>query len=326
MTILVGDIGGTHSRMAYYNVEGGKFSCFVKEIYPSGDYSGLDAIVGKFVATYGANSELVCLAVAGPVRDGQVRTTNLPWIVDASRIAQALGLKAVTLINDLEALAYAVDVLEPKDLVVLNEGDAKATGNVAVIAAGTGLGEAGLYWDGSRHLPFACEGGHTDFAPTDELQDELLRHLRAQFGHVSWERLVCGPGLLNIYNFLRNAGYGEEPDWLKLEMQQADPASQITRHGLEGTSPLCTRALELFASLYGCEAGNLALKIMANGGVYLGGGIAPKIVDKLRGPSFLKPFTKKGRMSDLLKAIPVRVILNDEAGLLGAARCAALRA
>jgi len=324
--ILVGDIGGTHSRLAYYNVGRGGLDCFVKEIYPSVDYNSLDAIVGKFVATHGARSGLVCLAVAGPVRDGQVRTTNLPWVVDASRLAQTLALKAVTLINDLEALAYAVDVLEPEDLMVLNEGDSKATGNVAVIAAGTGLGEAGLYWDGSRHFPFACEGGHTDFAPTDELQDELLRHLRAQFGHVSWERLVCGPGLINIYSFLRDVRHIHEPDWLRLEMEQRDPASQITRHGIDGTSPLCMEALELFVSLYGNEAGNLALKIMATGGVYLGGGIAPKIVDKLRGSSFFKAFTTKGRMSELLKAMPIRVILNDEAGLLGAAHCAALRA
>ena len=325
MIILAGDIGGTHSRIAYYNDDGDKLECLVKEIYSSVDYSSLDAIVGKFVATHGAKSRQVCFAVAGPVRDGQVRTTNLPWTVDAKQLGRALALKNVILLNDLEAIAYAVGVLQPKDLAILNEGDSKAVGNMAVIAAGTGLGEAGLYWDGSRHLPFACEGGHADFAPTNELQDELLRYLRAQFGHVSWERVVCGPGLLNIYNFLRNVSYGDEPDWLKVGLGQGDPASQITRHGIEGDSALCTQALELFVSLYGSEAGNFALKIMATGGVYLGGGIAPKIVDQLRGSSFLKAFSTKGRMSDLLKAMPIRVILNDDAGLLGAAHYAALR-
>jgi len=325
MMILTGDIGGTHSRIAYYGLEKGHLEFLVEEIYPSGEYTGLDEIVREFTASHGENSTQACFGVAGPVRNGRVRVTNLPWIVDASRLEQELALKTVTIINDLEAIAYSIDVLESKDFAILNEGDSKATGNAAVIASGTGLGEAGLYWDGSRRWPFACEGGHTDFAPSDELQDGLLRYLRAQFGHVSWERVVCGPGLLNIYNFLRNEGHMEEPDWLKLEMERGDPAARITRHGIEGTSPLCVQALDLFISLYGNEAGNLALKVMATGGVYLGGGIAPKIVDKLRGSSFLRAFSTKGRMSDLLKAIPIRIILTDRAGLLGAAHCAALK-
>jgi len=325
MMILTGDIGGTHSRIAYYGLEKGHLEFLVEEIYPSGEYTGLDEIVRKFTASHGEKSTQACFGVAGPVRNGRVRVTNLPWIVDASRLEQGLALKTVTIINDLEAIAYSVDVLQSKDFAILNKGDSEAAGNGAVIASGTGLGEAGLYWDGSRRLPFACEGGHTDFAPADELQDELLRHLRAQFGHVSWERLVCGPGLNNIYNFLRDVRHGDEPDWLKLEMERGDPPSRITRHGIEGTSPLCVQALDLFVSLYGNEAGNLALKIMATGGVYLGGGIAPKIVDKLGGPSFMTAFTTKGRMSDLLKTIPIRVILSDRAGLLGAAHCAALK-
>jgi len=325
MIILAGDIGGTHSRIAYCNFEKGQLELLVEETYPSADYTGLDEIVGKFVASHGQTSTQACFGVAGPVHDGRVRITNLPWIVDAFRLEQGLALGPVTIINDLEAIAYSVDVLETSDFAILNEGDSKAVGNAAVIAAGTGLGEAGLYWDGTRHFPFACEGGHSDFAPTDELQDELLCQSRAQFGHVSWERLVCGPGLLNIYNFLRDVRHVQEPDWLKLEMKQGDPAGHVSKHGIDGTSALCVQALELFVSLYGSEAGNLALKIMATGGLYLGGGIAPKIVDKLRSPSFLTAFSTKGRMSDLLKAIPIRVILNDKAGLLGAAHCAALR-
>lgn len=326
MIILVGDIGGTHSRIAYCAFEGGQAECVVEEIYPSIEYHSLDAIVGKFVASYGKRSKRACFAVPGPVRDGRVQTTNLPWTVGASRLEQDLGLKTVALINDLEAIAFGIDVLKPEDLAVVSEGGRDAAGNAAVIAAGTGLGEAGLYWDGTRRLPFACEGGHTDFAPIDDLQYGLFRYLSARFGHVCWERVVSGPGLCSIYNFLRDGGHGNEPDWLKLEIEQGDPASQISRHGLDGTNALCVQALDLFVSLYGREAGNLALKIMATGGVFLGGGIAPKILAKLRGPSFLKAFTSKGRMSELLKAIPVRVILNDKAGLLGAAHCAALRA
>jgi len=326
MIILVGDVGGTHTRIAYCDFERGQIDCLVEEIYPSVDYIGLDAIVRKFVATHGAKSKRACFGVAGPVHDGRVQTTNLPWVVDASRLSHELGLETVTVINDLQAIAYAIDVLEQKDLIALNEGDSRAVGNAAVIAAGTGLGEAGLFWNGTRHVPFPCEGGHADFAPTDELQDGLLRHLRARFGHVSWERLVSGPGLVNIYEFLCEESKCNEPDWLKHAIERGDPAAQISIHGVHGTDELCVKALELFVSLYGNEAGNLALKLMARGGIYLGGGIAPKIIDKLRGPSFLKAFTTKGRMSNLLKAMPVRVILNDKAGLLGAAYCAGSRA
>jgi glucokinase len=325
MNILVGDIGGTHSRIAYCDFDKDQFKLLVEEIYPSIDYAGLEDIVGKFTATHGERSTQACFGVAGPVRNGRSQITNLPWSVDASRLEQSLGLKNLIIINDLEAIAYGIDLLEPNDLATLNEGDSKARGNAAVIAAGTGLGEAGLYWNGVRGLPFACEGGHSDFAPADELQDELLCHLRAQFGHVSWERLICGSGLVNIYDFLRDVRQGEEPNWLRVEMKQGDCASVISRHALDGTSALCVETLELFVALYGSEAGNLGLKIMATGGVYLGGGIAPKIVDKLCGPIFLKAFTTKGRMGSLLKAMPVRVILSDKAGLLGAAHCAALK-
>jgi len=325
MIILAGDIGGTNSRIAYYDFDKGRLALVVEEVYPSIDYTGLEEIVRKFIATHGATCKQACFGVAGPVHNGRARITNLPWIVDSTRLQKGLGLNTVTVINDLEATAYSVAVLEPKDYTVLNEGDSNAIGNAAVIAAGTGLGEAGLFWDGVTRTPFACEGGHCDFAPADELQDDLLRHLRALFGHVSWERIVCGPGLVNIYEFLRDVRHLPEPEWLKAELKHGDRAGHISRHGIEGSNPLCVQALELFVSLYGSEAGNLALKIMATGGIYLGGGIAPKIIDKLRGPGFLRAFSTKGRMSDLLKAVPVRVILNDKAGLIGAAHCATLK-
>jgi glucokinase len=325
MIILAGDIGGTHSRIAYYNFEGGHLEAVIEEVYPSIEYTGLEEIISKFIGTHGDRCKHACFGVAGPVHHGRAIITNLPWIVDSSRLREGLGLNTVTVINDLEAIAYSVAVLEAKDYAVLNEGDPKALGNAAVIAAGTGLGEAGLFWDGSRRIPFACEGGHCDFSPADELQDELLRHLRAQFGHVSWERMVCGPGLVNIYEFLRDVRHVAEPDWLKQDLKKTDIASQISRHGIDGTNSLCVQAMDLFVSLYGSEAGNLALKIMATGGIYLGGGIAPKIIDKLRSPEFIKAFSTKGRMSDLLRSIPVRVILNDKSGLLGAAYCATLQ-
>jgi glucokinase len=217
-------------------------------------------------------------------------------------------------------------MLAPGDFVTLNQGVPDAVGNAAVIAAGTGLGEAGLYWDGLQHRPFAGEGGHSSFAPSDPLQVELLSFLSHEFGHVSWERVLSGPGLHNIYRFLRDTGRGEEPDWLTREMQQHDPPAVISQVALAGTSTLCRQALDLFVTLYGAEAGNLALKIMAIAGVYVGGGIAPKIIRKLTDSTFIHAFAAKGRLKPLLQAIPVRIIMNDRVALLGAARFATLQA
>jgi glucokinase len=245
-------------------------------------------------------------------------------VVDSGVVARELALKSVGLINDLEANAWGIAMLEATDFAVLNEGASDASGNAAIISAGTGLGEAGLYWDGRQHRPFATEGGHTDFAPRNHLEMELLDYLLKQFRRVSCERVVSGPGLLNIYHFLRDSGRGEEPPWLAERMRQQDPAAVVSAAGLNGESELCVQALDLFVSIYGAEAGNLALKVMATGGVYLGGGIAPKIVRKLKDPVFLNAFTAKGRMKPLLQAMPVRVILNPKTALLGAARFATL--
>jgi glucokinase len=269
-----------------------------------------------------------CFGVAGPVVGGQhVATPNLMWDVDASVIARTLDQPQVGLINDLEANAHGIFALEDKDLAVLNAGKAGATGNIAVISAGTGLGEAGMYWDGAQHHPFAGEGGHCDYAPHTDLELHLLRYLQGKFGaHVSWERVLSGPGLANVYAFLRDTGRGTEPDWLAALILAGDGRADIARAALEGRSELCVRALDVFVAAYGHEASNLALKLMASGGVYLGGGIAPQIVDKLKGPAFMEAFTAKGRLTPLLATIPVQVILNDDTALLGAARCAALRA
>jgi glucokinase len=236
-----------------------------------------------------------------------------------------LGIRTVELINDLEANAYGIVLLEPRDFVVLNEGVPDASGTAALISAGTGLGEAGLHWEGNHYQPFPSEGGHADFAPRNELEVDLLLFLLNQYEHVSYERVLSGSGLYNIYKFLRDTGRGDEPVWLADQMRLEDPSAVISRAALEGSCELCVHALDEFISFYGAEAGNLALKFMATGGVFVGGGIAPKIIQKLRGSGFMEAFVAKGRMKQLLESIPVRVILNDKTALVGAARYAMLR-
>jgi glucokinase len=324
--ILAGDIGGTNSRLAFFSERGGRLEPVAEGTYASRRHVNLQAIVRKFVSAHDLPVDVACFGVAGPVRNGRTEAVNLAWAVDARELAQALPRSAISLLNDLEAHAYGVAMLASEDFVMLNQGAADASGNAAVIAAGTGLGEAGLYWDGQQHRPFAGEGGHTNFAPTDPLQVELLNFLSREFGHVSWERVLSGPGLHNIYRFLRDTGRGEEPDWLTREMQQRDPAAVISQAALAGTSALCRQALDLFVALYGAEAGNVALKLMATAGVYVGGGIAPKIIRKLTDSTFMDAFVAKGRLKLLLEAIPVRIIMNDKAALLGAARFAVQQA
>ncbi len=325
--LLAGDIGGTSTRIGLFDVVAGKVEPVVTETYVSREHPGLDAIARTFRGVHGQALAGACFGVAGPVIDGHVETPNLAWDVDAARLARTLALPQVGVINDLEANAHGIFTLEAADFVVLNAGAPGATGNIAVISAGTGLGEAGMYWDGARHHPFATEGGHADFAPHTDLELELLRYLRGKLeGHVSWERVVSGPGLASIYEFLRDTGHGSEPDWLAQALRAGDAPAVISAAALDGKSDLCVKALDLFVSAYGDEAGNLALKMMATGGVYLGGGIAPRIVKKLEEPGFMNAFTDKGRLAPLLRTMPVRVIANDKTALFGAARCAALRA
>jgi glucokinase len=324
--ILAGDIGGTHARLAFFDVNSGDFRLVSAAVFPSREYSGLDQIVTQFVDSSSLHPDAACFGVAGPVRNGHVETSNLPWTIEAKRLANELNIPKALLINDLEANAWGISTLADKDVICLNQVKGQPVGNQAVIAAGTGLGEAGLYWDGTNYHIFACEGGHSDFAPRNELEIELLRYLSARFGHVSYERIVSGPGLVNVFHFLRDTGRGNEPTWLTDEMQHSDPAAAISRAAIAGKCPLCEQALDLFVSIYAAEAGNLALKLLATGGVYLGGGIAPKLVAKLVGPLFMQSFVGKGRMQSLLEAIPVKVITNEQTALLGAARCAATTA
>jgi glucokinase len=324
--ILAGDIGGTNSRLASFEVVQGRVQPSVEETFPSRESASLDDIVRAFVSKHNLRITHACFGIAGPIRHGRSEAINLAWVVDAQSLAQQLGLTTVGLINDLEANAYGAAALAPEDFVVLNEGTAEAEGNAAVIAAGTGLGEAGLYWDGKQHWPFASEGGHASFAPDNALQVELLQYLQSRFTHVSWERVLSGPGLYNVYTFLRDTQRGVEPAWLTEELHQGDPSAAVSRAGLAGTCDLCVQTLDLFVTLYGAEAGNLALKVMATGGVFVGGGIAPRIIAKLQGTAFTQAFCAKGRLQPVLEAIPIRVIMNDKTALYGAARCAALRA
>jgi glucokinase len=322
--ILAGDIGGTNARLAYFQPQNGYLRLVAERVFPSREHSELGEIVSMFLADSATLPDAACFGIAGPVRNGRVETSNLPWVIEQARLAKQIHLPATLLINDLEASAWGVAALAAGDFVPLHEVNGPAIGNQAVIAPGTGLGEAGMFWDGTRHHVFACEGGHTDFAPQGDLQIGLLRYLQAQFEHVSYERVLSGPGLVNVYAFLRESGCGEESPAFREELKKSDAAAVISRAALDGTSALAGQALDLWISVYGAEASNLALKLMATGGLYLAGGISPKIISTLTGTGFMQAFLEKGRLSPLLEAIPVQVIMNDKIGLLGAARCAAV--
>ncbi len=316
--ILAGDIGGTKTNLAFFS---DSLAVVASRKFPSREHTGFGEIVGEFLKDTGMKADKACFGVAGAVIDGRCHATNLPWIVDAPELAARLGIRTVGLVNDLEANAWGIGVLKAADFALLNEGR-PAKGNQAVISAGTGLGEAGLYWNGKKHLPFACEGGHSGFTPTNEIEAELGRYLLKRDGFAEAEQVLSGPGLHNIYLFLRDSGRGTECPWLAEEMSRHDPAPCISRAALEGTCPISVQALEMFVSIYGTEAANLALKTMATGGVFVGGGIAPKILEMLIGGKFLQAFLTRGPMRYLLEAIPVRVILNDRTALLGAAHYA----
>jgi len=324
--ILAGDIGGTHARLAVFDVTQGRLQLVTSSTFPSQQFAGLDDIVVQFVKAVGIQPTQACFGIAGPVTNGRVEASNLPWIVEAAKLAQELKISAVELINDLEATGWGIGALSSSDAVPLNNVVSKEPGNQAVIAAGTGLGEGGLYWDGARHHVFASEGGHCDFAPLDDLQLDLVEYLRKRYGHVSYERVLSGPGLVNVFDFLRDTGKGTPPDWLIAEMAEHDAAAAISRSGLAGKCSMCEQALEIFAAIFGAEAGNLALKLKATGGVFLAGGIAPKILPKLTTPTFMDAFLNKGRLRRLMEIIPVHVIMNDQLALLGAARCALFEA
>lgn len=320
--MLAGDIGGTKTNLAIFTSGSGLRAPLAEATFPSGDYPSLEVLVLEFFSRVRIKVDHASFGVAGPVVNGQAKITNLPWVMDEAKLADTLGLSSVHLLNDLLAFAYAVPFLSEKGLYVLNKGRAVSGGAIAVVAPGTGLGEAYLIWDGTRYRAYPSEGGHADFAPSNALETGLLRYLLDRFEHVSYERVCSGSGLVNIYAYLKERGYAHEPDWLAEQLMVAhDHAPVIVKAALDGERPcaLCRATLNTFISILGAEAGNMALKVMASGGVYLGGGIPPRILSALQRGPFMEAFGRKGRMSKLIQDIPVRVILDPKAALLGAA-------
>jgi len=320
--LLAGDIGGTKTTLAVFSPEVGPRAPLSEATFPSTRYPSLEAVVSEFLSQVDLNVEQATFGVAGPVVAGKAEITNLPWVIDERQLAEALRVSSVRLLNDLTATAHAVPFLEPADLHTLNVGQRAPGGAIAVIAPATGLGEAFLTWDGSRYRPHVSEGGHADFPPTNPFEVELLRYLQDRFEHVSYERVCSGRGLPNIYAYLRDSGYADEPAWLTEQLADADdPTPVIVNAALEVEEPceLCVATLNAFVSILGGEAGNLALKVLAGGGVYLGGGIPRRILPALKDERFMQAFRRKGRMSDLLASVPVHVIPNRKVALLGAA-------
>jgi glucokinase len=324
--ILAGDVGGTKVHLALYDFTDGKLKYTREERFPAREYSGLEAIVKEFLGADEATA--ACFGVPGPVRDGRLRLTNLPWTLDSRELTVNLGIPHVFLINDLEANGYGIAELTSEQIYTLSEGDTSQIGNRALIAAGTGLGEGLLIWNGHAHIPFPSEGGHADYSPRNEDEIDLLRFLKQKYnGRVSWERVVSGMGMTNIYEFIRDVRGMDEPRWLAEQIAEADdPNSVITETGLAAKAEISEKALDMFVSAYGAEAGNLALKVLSAGGLYIGGGIGPRILEKLKDGTFLRAFQDKGRLSQLLINMPVRVILESRAAVLGAAAFAEARA
>ena len=319
---LAGDIGGTNTRVAFFEGDPDHLKIVAIKIYPSSGASGPEEFLRQFLDEFKHPIESACFGIAGPIRDGRVQTPNLPWVVESKRMANVIGLDSVGLINDLEANAHGIAVLQDADLVTLAAGAPSPTGNRGLISAGTGLGMAGLLYEPGGYQPFASEGGHTDFGPRNPIEIQLLEYLLKKFDHVSWERVLSGPGLSNIYEFLRDTGKADEPEWLAGQVASQGTAA-ISRAGLDGSAPIALQAVDLFVSLYGAAAGNLALSVVATNGLFIGGGIAPRLLKKLQEAGFMKAFLAKGRVASLLNTVPVRVITNDKTALLGAGRCAA---
>ncbi len=331
--ILAGDVGGTKVHLALYEFAAGRLKPLRNQKFPAHEYASLDDVVTKFLADGGEHPTgkgeiaAACFGCPGPVRNGRLKLTNLPWTLDSRDLQKSLGIEHIFLINDLEANGYGIPELAPDQIFTLHEGDATAVGHRGLIAAGTGLGEALLIWDGKRHRPIPSEGGHCDFAARSNREIALLQYLRHTLnGRVSFERVVSGLGIKNVYAYLRDVEKIDEPQWLRDRLATEDPNAVIGTCAENGSSWICFETMKLFAGAYGAETGNIALKVLATGGMYLGGGIAPKIIKTLQNGAFTAAFLDKGRLSALLQSIPVRVILDDTCALLGAAAYAEDRA
>lgn len=322
--ILAGDIGGTKTILALYGKnESGSLQCEYEQTYASADFPQFYDILSVFLQK-DVSISAACFGIAGPIVEQSCLTTNLPWMIEAKTLAKKLGTPRVRLLNDLEAMAIGMLNISADNLIELNPRAEQHSGNIAVIAAGTGLGEAILFWDGQRHTPIATEGGHCSFAPQTEQQDQLLAYLRKLFnGHVSWERVLSGDGFGYIYDFLVDIRYAPAcpavPSFSAIASYPSDRNAIISRLGIRGEDPVCAETVRLFVELYGAEAGNLALKCLATGGVYIGGGIAPKIRPALEDGKFLRPFTAKGRFQNLLDTLSIKLSLDQNTPLIGAA-------
>lgn len=327
MIILAGDIGGTKTNCALFTLEGGPHAPLVEATFPSGQHASLEAIVRAFLAANPMPVAAACFGVAGPVVEGRVEVTNLPWVIETRDLAAELGLETVFLINDLKAVAQAVPYLDADDVATINQGDAVDGAAIGVIAPGTGLGEAFLTWDRGRYRAHPSEGGHSSFAPTTNTEADLLKYMLEEHHHVSYERVCSGLGIPNIYNYFRDRVFKQETPAVAQALARAsDPTPVIVNGALNPTNPcpVCTATLDTFLGIFGSEAGNLALKVLATGGIYLGGGIPPRLLPQLRGGRFLSAMQNKGRFRDLMERIPVHVILNPKTALYGAAAYAML--
>jgi glucokinase len=320
--LLAGDVGGTKTNLGIYSADNGPRKPIAESTFPSARYESLEELLREYLSRVSIEIERASFGVAGPVIGGRARITNLPWVIEEDRLRETIRADSVRLMNDLEAIAYGVTLLQGEDLHTLNEGVPVPRGAMAVIAPGTGLGEAFLIWEGGRYRAYPSEGGHADFGPNSDLEIDLLRYLHKKFGHVSPERICSGQGLPNVYDFLKESGYAEERDWVAEKLSSADDPTPVIVTGAldhERRCELCSTAVEIFISALGAEAGNLALKVMATAGVYLGGGIPPRIISLLDRGAFIERFTKKGRFSELVSRIPVHVICNPKIALMGAA-------
>ena len=317
--VLVGDIGGTKTNLGIFIR--GKRRPIIKHSssYPSRDFKGLEDIINLFLSENPLKIKSACFGVAGPVANGRCKTTNFPWDIQALRIKKTFGLKKVKLINDLSAMAASVPYLTKSDIFALNQSRPEKNGNISLIAPGTGLGQALLVYSGTGYAPVPSEGGHVDFAPGNEIEAGLLKYLWKEYNHVSLERIISGIGIVNIYNYLKSTGKYNEPGWLVEKIKSDDPAKVINKVAFEKGQKLCLETVDIFLSILGAAAGNIALTGLTKGGVYVGGGIPPKMLWRFKEDIFMKAFVNKGRFSGLMEKIPVNIILNSNAALLGAA-------
>jgi glucokinase len=322
LEVLAGDVGGTNARLAIVRMDGTVAQVVREERYASRDYPGLGPIVREFCSGAG-KPDRAAFGIACPIVGDECRATNLPWTVNRAALARAIGIPRTAILNDFSAIGHGLALLREDDTVVLQRGDPVAHAPIAIIGAGTGLGQGYLLWNGSRYEVYASEGGHVDLAAHDEIEFGLVQALQSEYGHASVERLLSGPGIEWAYRYLATRGVAPVQAAVTAEMERGDGAAVVTRHALAGSDALCVRTMELFVAAFGAVAGDLALTILATGGVYVGGGIAPQIIELLQGDRFLSGFGGKGRLAAVLGRIPVRVIMNGNVGLLGAAAVAA---